>query len=237
MEVGADALLIDEDTCATNFMIRDDKMMQLVAPDKEPITPFVRIVRSLYDDKGVSTIMVVGGLGDYFDVADKVLVMDSYRCTDATERAKEIVSRSHSRLVLPHNASTRVSFQDVRPRSLVGSQFAANGRVKAVSMSTISYGDTQLDLSGLEQLVSIAQTTAISNTLQQVPRLAPHPTTSLTSVLDALERTINAQGLDCLAPGHYDGGMARPRRFEMAGAINRLRRTNSIVPTTKERSL
>ncbi len=236
MEVGVDALLIDEDTCSTNFMIRDDKMMQLVEPDKEPITPFLRIVRSLYDDKGVSTIMVVGGLGDYFDVADKVLVLDSYCCTDATERAKEIVSRSHhSRRALPHNASTSVAYQDVRPRSLVGSQFAANGKVKAVSTSTLSYGDTQLDISGLEQLASISQTTAIANALQRVPHLAPHPT-SLTSVLDALERAINAQGLDCLAPGHYDGGMARPRRFELAGAINRLRRANSIIVPTKEGS-
>ena len=233
--MGANALLIDEDTCATNFMIRDDKMMQLVAPEKEPITPFVRIVRSLYDDKGISTIMVVGGLGDYFDVADKVLVMDCYSCTDATERAKEIVSQSHRRLLPHNNASTSVSFQEVQSRSLVGSQFVANGKVKAVSTSTISYGDTSLDISGLEQLASLAQTTAIANALQQVPRLAPHPT-SLTSVLDTLEGNMNAQGLDCLAPGHFDGGMARPRRYEMAGAINRLRRANSIVPTKEKGS-
>ena len=74
-------------------MIRDDKMMQLVAADKEPITPFVRIVRSLYDDCQVSSVMVIGGTGDYFDVADNVLVMDSYMCLDATERAKTIATR------------------------------------------------------------------------------------------------------------------------------------------------
>lgn len=226
--MGVDTLLIDEDTCATNFMIRDDKMMMLVSPDKEPITPFVRIVRSLYDDKGVSTVMVVGGVGDYFDVADNVLVMDTYQCIDATARAKAIVSNSKSSF--PHNSSTSVSFQDIRTRSIMGPSFVANGKVKSLSKSTISYGETELDISGMEQLVSIAQTTAIANALQRIPSLSQQPV-SLGVILGTLEQTMNMEGLDGLAPGQYHGGMARPRRFEIAGAINRLRRENSIVQT------
>jgi len=228
--VGADTLLIDEDTCATNFMIRDDKMMQLVAPDKEPITPFLKIVRSLYEDEGISTVMVIGGVGDYFDVADNVLVMDSYCCSDATERAKEIVARSQS--VLPHNASTRVPFQNIQRRSVIGSHFEPNGKVKAVSKNTISYGETELDISGLEQLACQAQTAAIANALQRLPGLAGRPS-SLVGVLAALDRHMDDEGLDCLAPGRFHGGLARPRRFEIAGAINRLRRTKSVVQTNK----
>ncbi|MEO1070616.1 MAG: ABC-ATPase domain-containing protein, partial [Cyanobacteria bacterium J06638_6] len=73
IEAGATALLVDEDTSATNFMIRDRRMQALIAKDKEPITPFIDQIRQLYDDYGVSTILVMGGSGDYFDVADTVI--------------------------------------------------------------------------------------------------------------------------------------------------------------------
>ncbi len=66
----------DQDTCATNFMIRDEKMKALVAPDKEPITAFVRKVRPLFQELDVSTLLVVGGSGDFFTVADAVIMMD-----------------------------------------------------------------------------------------------------------------------------------------------------------------
>ncbi|UCC91601.1 MAG: ABC-ATPase domain-containing protein, partial [Candidatus Aenigmatarchaeota archaeon] len=73
LEAGAQALLIDEDTSATNFMIRDHRMQELVSKDKEPITPFIDKARQLHKDFGVSTILVIGGSGDYFDVADHVI--------------------------------------------------------------------------------------------------------------------------------------------------------------------
>ncbi len=69
LEVGARVLLLDEDTSATNFMIRDHRMQLLVSKDREPITPFIDKVRQLFDEKGVSTVLVMGGSGDYFSVA------------------------------------------------------------------------------------------------------------------------------------------------------------------------
>ncbi|CAE7711012.1 unnamed protein product, partial [Symbiodinium pilosum] len=90
LEIGCSTLLVDEDTCATNFMIRDEKMKALVAPDKEPITAFVCKVRSLLEEHGVSTVLVVGGSGDFFSVADSVIMMDEYVAKDVTKRAREI---------------------------------------------------------------------------------------------------------------------------------------------------
>merc|ERR1712187_477839 len=90
IEVGATTLFVDEDTCATNFMIRDEKMKALVSPDKEPITAFVVKVRPLYDELGVSTVLVVGGSGDFFCVADAVVMMDEYAALDVTDKAKTI---------------------------------------------------------------------------------------------------------------------------------------------------
>ncbi len=210
-------------------MIRDDKMMQLVAPDKEPITPFVRTVRSLYDDCGVSSILVIGGTGDYFDVADNVLVMDCYKCCDATEKAKLIVANSQVSTSQPHKASQGVVFRpSKRKRTIIGSAFTPNGKVKTMSEDTISYGETELDLSCLEQLVAKAQTTAISNALQRLPQFAKEGQSIRETLID-LEQRLDSQGLDVLAPGQCNGVMARPRMYEIASAVNRLRRPSGIT--------
>lgn len=224
--MGADTLLVDEDTCATNFMIRDGKMMKLVAPEKEPITPFVSVVRSLYDDCGISSVMVIGGVGDYFDVADNVIVMDCYKCLDRTEAAKQIVANSSSAQSLLKNRH----FKPVRSRSVVPNLLSPNGKVKVLSKSNIAYGETEIDISFVEQVTAKAQTLAISNSLQSIHRIAKG-NQSLREMLFQLDSLIDQNGLDVLAPGQLNGGMARPRRFEIAAAINRYRTTNSIIQT------
>lgn len=97
LETGTDLLLIDEDTSATNFMIRDARMQLLVQKEKEPITPFIDRVRGLYENEGVSTILVIGGSGDYFEVADNVIMMDEYSPRDVTGTAMEIVNSLNNR--------------------------------------------------------------------------------------------------------------------------------------------
>src|SRR5690606_14660919 len=92
LEVGATTILIDEDTSATNFMIRDERMQRLVAKEKEPITPFIDKIKQLKDELNVSTILVVGGSGDYFDVCDQCIMLDEYRPINVTKKAKEIVA-------------------------------------------------------------------------------------------------------------------------------------------------
>lgn len=204
-------------------------MMQLVEGNKEPITPFVRLVRSLYDDLQVSSILVIGGTGDYFDVADNVLVMDSYKCVDATEKAKRIVAQSKNASALPHMASQSNVFQSLKgTRCINGDAFTPNGKVKTVTRDQISFGETELDLRCLEQLVSRAQTTAIANALQQIQKVGKKGL-PFKETLREMENHINNEGLDCLTPGQFHGQMARPRLFEIAGAVNRLRRDNSVT--------
>ena len=88
MESGAKTFLVDEDTSATNFMIRDELMQMVVHRDKEPITPFVERVRALYDEQGISTILVAGSSGAYFHVADRVMQMDCYVPKEVTGRGE-----------------------------------------------------------------------------------------------------------------------------------------------------
>ena len=93
LEVGCKLLLIDEDTSATNFMIRDGRMQALVTKEKEPITPFLDQVRPLYEEQGVSSILVIGGSGDYLDVADHVIMMNEYKPVDVSKEAKDICQK------------------------------------------------------------------------------------------------------------------------------------------------
>lgn len=90
LEAGARLFLVDEDTSATNFMVRDALMQKVVVRDKEPITPFVERVRDLYEQAGVSTVLVAGSSGAFFAVADRVIQMDCYRAFDITDRVREV---------------------------------------------------------------------------------------------------------------------------------------------------
>lgn len=222
LEVGAEVLLVDEDTCATNFMIRDEKMKALVSPEKEPITAFVCKVRPLFTEHGVSTILVVGGSGDFFAVADSVIMMDEYAALDVTERAQAIAKRASAPEPLPFGRVTR--------RRLMREGLAANGKVAARNLRCIQYGDTEVELSCVEQLVEISQARAIGDALQHLAdgRLVGQ---SLSAVMEQLERELRAdgrpvgeQGLDKLSRFREPCPFyAMPRRLEIAAAVNRLR--------------
>jgi predicted ABC-class ATPase len=210
-------LLIDEDTCATNFMIRDDKMVQLVSPEKEPITPFVRKVRSLYEEHNVSSILAIGASGDYFAIADAVIMMDCYRCIDVTARAKEIAGSDQV---------CSIPFGCIKPRMPICDQFKPEGKVNTRSKTTISYGDIELDMSGLEQVVSKSQASAIAHALQTISGFPSGPT--LNETLLKLDQQVERQGLGITAPGLYHGGLSRARSIDIAAAMNRFRKGSAM---------
>eukprot|EP00747_Dinoflagellata_sp_TGD_P046708 gnl/TRDRNA2_/TRDRNA2_144588_c0_seq1.p1 gnl/TRDRNA2_/TRDRNA2_144588_c0~~gnl/TRDRNA2_/TRDRNA2_144588_c0_seq1.p1 ORF type:complete len:426 (+),score=80.23 gnl/TRDRNA2_/TRDRNA2_144588_c0_seq1:464-1741(+) len=220
LEVGATALLIDEDTCATNFMIRDKPMMDLVAPEKEPITPFIQKVKPLFDDQGVSTVMVIGGSGDFFPVADTVILMELYAASDVTARAKKVAER-HNR-VAPATGSFPVP-STVRVPARAG--LAAQGKVAAKSMRCISYGDGEVELTYVEQLVETSQARAIADCLQLLASSSKYVDgkRTLSEVVALLDADLTAESLDILNKDFPCPFHVRPRRFEIAAALNRLR--------------
>ncbi|ERJ12159.1 ABC-ATPase domain-containing protein [Haloplasma contractile] len=223
LEIGTDLLLIDEDTSATNFMIRDRRMQQLVKKDKEPITPFIDKVRTLYEEQGVSTILVIGGSGDYFEVADHVIMMDEYIPKDVTEVAKEImkdvtnprkVEQSHSTLT----EQSRVLLKSSFPSGKKGTKVKVRGR------ETISYNKMDIDLRNLEQLIDSNQTHAISYTLYFIMERVVNDKLTFKEVVDTVYEKLTKKGLDVVSPyrGH-PGNMALPRKFEIAATLNRFR--------------
>ena len=228
LEAGSRLLLLDEDTSATNFMVRDARMQALVHRDHEPITPFVDRVRELHQRLGVSTVLVMGGCGDYFDVADHVIEMHAFLPEDATERAREVARRIPSgRRVEVREPFPAVRARCPQPGSFDASRGRREVRIDARDLDRIVYGREEIDLRGVEQLVDRSQTRAIGHAIHLADRELVDGRRPLAEILDRLEAWMDERGLECLSPwaqdGAHPGALARPRRFEIAAAINRLR--------------
>lgn len=226
LESGAKTLLIDEDTSATNFMIRDSRMQALVASEKEPITPFLDKVKQLYRDYGVSTILVMGGSGDYFDVADCVIMMEQYLPYHVTEKAREI-AESYNLRRKEEGGETfgRVNERRPAPGSL-NPRKGKKEKVTARGLKTIQFGATMIELDQVEQLVDESQTRAIGEILHDMERKnLLQKNWTFRQLLDEVEMRLEKDGLASftLRPNEHPGELARPRRLEIAAALNRLR--------------
>lgn len=237
VEIGTKLLLVDEDTSATNFMIRDARMQALITKDREPITPFLDRVRELYELHGVSTILVMGGSGDYFDAADTVIAMNEYRPEDVTEKAKAVAQqkpaarRKETSTPMPSPAS-----RSPLPDSFDPSRGRRPVKIDAHGLHTIRFGSTEVDLRCVEQVVDPSQTNAISQALFLALRRYVDGHRVLSDVVTRLEADLTAGGLDLLSPyvGQHPGNLARPRKYEVAAAINRMR-TLRVTQTPRSR--
>jgi len=223
LEMGAKLLLIDEDTSATNFMVRDERMQELVAKEKEPITPFVDKVKQLYRDLDVSTILVMGGSGDYFDVADTVIMMDNYQPRWVTVKAKEIAHKHASKRMDEGGASFgRITERQPLAQSFDASRGRRDVKIEAKGTRTILYGSNTLDLSYLEQLVDPSQTRTIGLMIHYYCEHYLEKSKILREGLIKVMEDVRENGFDILLP-YKVGNLAMPRIFEVAGAINRMR--------------
>lgn len=221
IETGAKVLLVDEDTSATNFMIRDRRMQALVAKDREPITPFIDRVRRLAE-AGISTVLVLGGSGDYLDVADTVIMMDEYRPLDVTSRAREVAATFRTGRQFEGD-------QDVfhpQKRIPVSLGFARPGdrrtKTKARGTDAIVLGHEEIDLRNVEQVVDPGQTRFIADALRYLEARLVDGKSTLPELIARLQQHVEEKGMDVVAPfTHGDYCLARP--IEIAAALNRLR--------------
>jgi predicted ABC-class ATPase len=219
IEIGTSLLLVDEDTSATNFMIRDERMRELVR--REPISPFIDLVRPLYRTLGISTVVVVGGVGDYLDVADRVILLEEYVPSDATPRAREVTERFPPRAPLtdrevrpPRERAIDASSIDLRR----GKRQSARGR----GLHTIELGREWVDLSYLEQLAEAGQTETVARIIREWA--ATREVRGVGELVREVLASVSERGLDSLDgfQGH-PGEMSLPRAQEVAAAVNRIR--------------
>src|SRR4028118_1928095 len=222
-------LLVDEDTAATNFMIRDRRMQELIAKDKEPITPFIDKVKQLYADCGVSTILVMGGSGDYFDVADTVIAMENFQADDVTEKAKEIaINYSISRAAEGGENFGEITQRVPIPASLDPSLGRREVRVKVRDVDELAFGTQEIDLGAIEQIVDSGQLRAIAAAMVYAKQQHMDGKRTLSEIIDLVMADIDAQGMDILSP-FPEGDFAMFRRFELAAVINRLRSLSVVA--------
>ncbi|MEG4330659.1 MULTISPECIES: ABC-ATPase domain-containing protein [unclassified Microcoleus] len=225
-------LLVDEDTAATNFMIRDRRMQELIAKDKEPITPFIDKVKQLYADCGVSTILVMGGSGDYFDVADTVISMDNFQAYNVTEKAKEIAKNySISRAAEGGEIFGEITQRVPIPASLDPSRGRRDVRLKVRDVDELAFGTEDIDLGAVEQIVDSGQLRAIAAAMVYAKQQYMDGKRTLSEIIDLVMADIDAQGMDILSP-FPEGDFAMFRRFELAAAINRLRSLSVVAKMT-----
>lgn len=216
-------LLIDEDTSATNFMIRDERMQQLVTQDKEPITPFLHRVRELYQNLDVSTVIVMGGSGDYFEVSDTVIMMDAYQAKDVTLKAQGLVDKIRVQDKLDGLPSlVKTSARRVDAARLNASRGKRKVSIDPRGVHTLLYGEHEIDLSNVEQLIDIGQTRAIGLIMHLYATKYADKSDSLSEGLRLTLKEVEEKGLDILSPWKT-GELALPRLHEVAAAINRIR--------------
>jgi predicted ABC-class ATPase len=234
LEAGARLLLVDEDTSATNFMIRDRRMQQLVPKEGEPITPFVDRIRELYESRGVNCVLVLGGSGDYLDVADTVIRMTDYAPWDVTAEARSVAMEIPTgRTAERKRPLAAFSVRRVQPRSVDARRGRRAWYVRVPDDRTLLFGEETIDLAGVEQIASRAQMRAIGQGLVLLAErvLAKgsaevgSPAGGVVDVagaLDAVDSMLEEGGLDALDSRRV-GDLAQFRRFELAAALNRLR--------------
>jgi predicted ABC-class ATPase len=200
-------------------MIRDERMRELVR--SEPISPFIELVRPLHRSLGVSTVVVVGGVGDYLDVADRVILLEDYASSDATPRAREITRKFPPRAPLapgdvrpPHERTIDASSVDLRR----GKRRSARGR----GLHTIELGRERVDLSYLEQLAEAGQTEAAARIIGEW--VTSGEVRGMRDLMMGALASVSENGLDSLGNyGGHPGEMSLPRAHELAAAINRIR--------------
>lgn len=222
MEIGAETLLMDEDTCATNFMIRDHKMQQLVNENDEPITTFIDKVKQLYIDKNISTILVLGGVGDYFDVSDRVIQMINYQAFDMTTMAHKISACAKTKRVID-NKNIPILFHQRIPlaESIVSINKYGKFSIYAQDVHHLNFGNDIIDLTDVEQLVELSQTKALGYAIEYAKKYMDN-TMTLNEVVKRVLSDIEEQGVDIISD-NISGHFSCFRGFELAFAINRLK--------------
>lgn len=235
MESGSRVFLLDEDTSATNFMVRDAFMQRLIAPDKEPITPFLERARDLYAQARISTVLVAGSSGAFFHIADTVIQMDSYVPVDITEQAKALCKEfpipetSVRPFVMPKSYRIMTTDpkavgkkRDYRTGAVRGDESL---KVKLQGEDGFLLGKQSVDLRYIEQLIDSEQTATLGLLLKYAVEKLVDSKKTLPEIVQYLQEQLNKKGLSAFMDGKYiSGGYAIPRVQEIYSCFNRYRR-------------
>lgn len=230
IEADSRLLLIDEDTSATNFMVRDELMQRVVAREKEPITPFLERAKDLFEQEGISTILVVGSCGSYFYIADKVLQMDSYRAIDITQETKKILEKYPSPVVSAPEFQLPVNKREIdlsgttqKRKTYHGNSYVEERlKIKRMGKTAFALGKENIDLRYVEQLVDEEQTQTLAYLLRYAKEHFKNGDQNVSDVVKTLENILETKGIAGICDkGNVPSGLAMPRIQEIFACFNR----------------
>lgn len=221
IEMGADLLLIDEDTSATNFMVRDRKIQELISHEKEPITPFIEKVVALRKQLDISTIIVVGGLGDYFSVSDHVLMLDEYHVLDITKKAKEIDAKYRDSAIVIDETPVVISYKKLDNKKTPLLFNDKKCKIKGKDLDELSINRDAIDIRSLEQLVENGQVNFIGEVLKK--NFTKGSIDNLKELLNNIEDELADRNI-CDYLKIQQGSLVFGRKYEIGAVINRIRK-------------
>ncbi len=238
MEAGSRLFLVDEDTSATNFMLRDDFMQQVISREKEPITPFLERARDLYEKEGISTILVAGSSGAFFYIADKILQMDCYRPMDITDHVKKLClehaaprtqapgfrSPDQNRILPPYDRSRKNrGGRDQRGGRPGNDSRHEHMKIKTFGRDSFSLDKETVDLRYVEQLADSEQTCALAYLLRYSLEQIMDGRRTVRQVVRILTDTLDQKGWEPFCSSYIPCGLAKPRIQEIYACLNRFR--------------
>jgi len=225
---GSKTLLIDEDTTATNFMVRDDLMQQVVLKEQEPIVPYISRMRQLYDSFGISTILVAGSCGTYFATADRVIQMKNYKPYDITKKAATAAQTipvqavtAPDELLNDFQLDNRIPLPN---RAVTGGRKV---KVKSTGTDAVSLNHESVELRFVEQLIDIEQSNLLGLFLRHFEEKDFDGRKPLSECVSELYATYEKKGFSAVTHScDVPGNLAEVRRQEVWAMINRYRGLN-----------
>ena len=239
MEAGSHLFLLDEDTSATNFMVRDTFMQQVIQREKEPITPFLERAEDLYKKAGISTILVAGSSGAFFHIADTIIQMDNYVPKDITASVKKLCSQyplpavsvtnfqlphSHRIMSRPAESSKRLIHNSRGNHSDSGAAKPERLKTRISGTDGFSLGRQEIDLRYTEQLIDAEQTAALGLLLKYAVEHLADGRRTLPEIVQFLWKNLSLHGLSFFTENQkISCGYATPRIQEIYACLNRYR--------------
>lgn len=227
VDAGAKLLLIDEDRSATNFMIRDAMMKELIA--KEPITPFTDRVNELWLRLGVSCILVIGGSGEYLCVADRVYMMEDFLVHDVTERARGICASRGISTELPIDAKWEQGRRFFADGFTSYPERSGSEKLEVYDLGFIFIGDEKIDIRGLNDIITSRQLFALGFMLRYLEISNKQNEIDLVRAVDELYKKVECEGLDSVFSAYFttcERFLDLPRKTELLAVINRMRKVH-----------
>lgn len=220
IEAGSHLFLLDEDTSATNFMVRDSFMQRVIQKEKEPITPFLERARDLFEKVGISTILVAGSSGTFFHIADTIIQMDNYLPKDITASTKELCRQ----YPLPVSVSSEFRMPDSH-RIMTKTAMGDRLKTKVSKTDGFVFGKQEIDLRYTEQLIDTEQTATLSLLLKYAVEHLIDGTHTLSEIVEYLDERLREHGFSFLVGNsEISCGYAMPRIQEIYACFNRYRR-------------